>query len=157
MEGSSLHSDALRLLKAASRTRREIVERLVAAGHDRAAAEREAAALHHQGLIDERAVAGAAARAGLRGGESLALIERSLRARGIDDALIRAALADEHPLTDAQRALELARDLARRARAATPAARLRRVLAGLARRGYDEDTALDAARRALGAGADDGD
>lgn len=141
---------AARVLKAAARTRRELVERLVRAGHDRTASDRTAQEFFDKGLIDERAIAGAAVRAGLRAGKSNAEIARSLAARGVDEHTIRAALADEPGADDAQRAVQAARDLAKRARLLAPAPRLRRVLAGLARRGYDEDTALHAAREVLG-------
>lgn len=141
---------ALRLLKSAARTRRELIDRLVRAGHDPAAAESTVADLARAGMIDEAAIAGAAVRAGLKAGKARGHIEQALRARGVDDPTIHAALSDEQVTDDTPRALDAARDLARRAAGADPAARMRRVLTGLARRGFDEDTALNAARQALG-------
>jgi len=142
-------SAALRLLTVAPRTRAELVDRLVQKGHGRADAEQAASEAVARGLIDERAIAGAAVRAGLRAGRALAEIERALAARGVEDPTIRAALADEQAGTDDARALEAALGLARRGAGLPPAKRMQRVLLGLVRKGYDEETSMSAARRAL--------
>ncbi len=154
---SPAYRAAVTLLSRKARTCREIVERLVQAGHAHDDAERAAQRLVERGLIDERAIAQAEVRAGVRAGRARAEIERSLGLRGIEESTIRAALADEEVGDDHGRAVEAARELARRAGHASPAARLRRVLAGLARRGFDDDTARNAAREVLGEMPDTGD
>jgi len=146
---SPAHKAALRLLKAAARTRRELAERLVQRGYPPDESARVAEECRKRGLIDEGAIAARAVRAGLRSGKARAEIERSLHARGIEDSTIRAALADERAPDDASLALGAAREIARRSARATPQARLRRILDGLARRGYDEEAALNAARHVL--------
>jgi len=150
MGDSAINSAAMRYLKASARTRLELVERLVLAGHVRDESERVVGELFEKGLIDERAIAGAEVREGVRAGRSRGEIERLLVSRGIEESMIRAAVADEEVGGDAVRVVDAARELARRAAGVGPEARLRRVLAGLARRGFDEETAVNAAREVLG-------
>ncbi len=79
-------------------------------------------------------------------------IERALRARGIDAALAREALADEAPESELDRALELLR----RRFPSPPSDRRERdrALGVLMRKGYDSELALDAlAAHARGAEA----
>jgi len=138
------------MLKRASRTRLELVERLVRAGHDRGSAARVAQELKDTGVIDEGAVAASLVRAAKKAGKSRGETERLLRERGVEDSQIRAAVESEELADDYSLALGAAREMARRGRGARPGALARRVLEGLARRGFDEELALRAAREVLG-------
>lgn len=147
-------ADALALLDKRAFARAGLVERLVRKGHDEGVAAQAADAMERLGLIDDRAMARDLVERELeRTPAARALLERRLAARRLDpDAaheVIEGALAGRDPLEDAL-------DAARALRAKMPEnldapTLLRRLSGRLARRGYDEEVALEAARRAIGA------
>jgi regulatory protein len=142
---------AAALLADKPRTRADVSDRLTAAGFAADVVADAVARLERKGLIDDRRLAAdraakiaegaplgeAAIRERLeRGGLEPAAAEEALRSLG-GDAAARAYGA----------AVEIEAGLER----TIPAhKRWRRLLATLARRGFDEDTAMDAARRVLG-------
>ncbi len=143
------HRDAVRWIAPKERTSAEVRARLGAKGHDAAAIERVIADLERTGAIDDRRVAemGAAELMEARGQSSRAARAR-LEARGVGaDEAARAVREGEE--TDDARALEEARRHAQKAPAGQELAAARRALGALARRGFDEDTAREAVRRAF--------
>ena len=132
--------DAMATLSRAPMSRRRLMRKLHERGYEEPVAVAVVEDLARVGLIDDRALAEAAARSmASRRPSGARFIEMKLREKGFDGALAReaaaAALAERDPIEDA-----LA--LARRKVAAMPAslgreARRRRLYGMLARRGYD--------------------
>lgn len=147
-------ADALRLLEKRSFSRATLIERLRRKGHDEASAESAAGVMEHLGLIDDAAFARDMIDRELeRTPAARALLEQRLASRGVDgEAAARAldaALTDRDPLADA---LEAARAMRRKMPENLDAPTALRRLAGrLTRRGFDEEVALEAARRTIGA------
>lgn len=143
--------DATRLARARPRTKAEIVRRLTERGHDSTIAAAAADRLAEAGAINERSVAEVAA---------LGMSERRISRRLAQDRLVRRGIDDEQAASavqaafgeqdDLDRAVEAARRRAASLWGLQPAAAQRRLAAYLARRGYDEETCLDALRVVLG-------
>ncbi len=143
--------DAVRLARARPRTRAELVARLKERGHDATVAAAAADRLAAAGAIDERALAEIAAIGMAERRVSRRLARDRLAQRGIDEG--QAAQAVERAFgrqSDLDRAVEAATRRAASMRGLDPAAARRRLAAFLARRGYDEETCLEAVRLVLG-------
>ena len=80
---------------------------------------------------------------------SRSAMERELRSRGIENSTIELALANIDGDDEYERALELARDRARRSRSLDYDTAYRRIHGYLARRGFGGETASRAIRAAL--------
>lgn len=136
------YTRALRLLAASDRSERELRERLERAGFEPSVIDGTLARLRNDGVVDDRRLARAVREKSRRALEAPALIEARLERRGIREAAEPGA---------ASLAVAAARAAAMKLPATlSPAARFRRVLAALARKGYDEQAALDAAAEVLG-------
>lgn len=133
-------------------SRAELVARLVRRGFAEELAQAAVAHLEHLGFTSDAKLAVSAVDAELRKKPAgRKLLEHKLSARGLSPDLaahaIDAALADS---SESQRAQALVMDeLARRGGVIDDATR-RRVAALLARRGFDEETALNAVAAVLG-------
>ncbi len=142
---------ALSLLKVKDRTAHELRDRLVAAGHPPTGVDAALAELAREGLLNDSALARASLERDLAKGHSPRAAAHKLATRGIHDADMPSPPTGEleRAVAAAQaRAAKLPPDL-------PPHARARRLLAALARLGYEEDTARDAAVRVLGFAAFD--
>jgi regulatory protein len=144
----------LRALTAAPRSRSELVQAMRRKGVPEDAANEVIARLEGAGLIDDQAFAQAwvASRQAGRGLAKQALAGE-LRRKGIDEPLVREAVAQVGDDDE----LVAATALVRRRLAATAglptAARVRRLSAMLARKGYSGGLAVRVVRDALGAEA----
>lgn len=137
------HARAVRLLAASAKSEAEIRDRLRRAGFDAAAIESAIARLRDSRALDDDALAERLAAKSRDRHESSALTTDRLARRGLSGHAARAPDA----------ALALAAARAAIARCPEPighAARFRRVLAALARKGFDEDAALAAAVAVVG-------
>lgn len=138
------------ILKARGRSTAEIRERLIESGFEASIVAEAIGRLCDQGVLDDAALAQERVEEALRRGPAgdEALRSRLERA-GISDATIRDAVTDAGP--PEARALKAVSEVVARLPAGLSAqARWRRVLAGLARRGFDEEQATHAAEQALG-------
>lgn len=144
-----LHERALRLLAVRPRSRRELEVRLTRAGFEPDEVQEELGRLEAVGLVDDEAFARELAehhvtsrRSGRRA------VVGALAAKGVSRQVIEEALAglggDEE-----DRALDLARDRARRLTGLPPDKAFARLSSLLIRRGYDPTTAREAAGKAL--------
>lgn len=143
---------ALRMLAAAGKTRASLRTALAKKGHAGEAAKAAVDRLAAAGLLDDRAVAEAAARSALSGrGIGTRGLVNKLRAKGVEkdvsESVAKEALAGrderEDAFKEAQRALRtLSASLDRMTRR-------RRLSARLARRGFSPDVISDAVERAL--------
>jgi regulatory protein len=140
------------LLRASERTRAELKQALRDRGFVEAIADEAVGKVAASGFLDERAVAERAVERMTGLGRSDEAIRQKLAARGIEpdelDEMIQAF--DGTPVPD--RAAALAKQLAARLpKGLETVGRWRRVLAGLARAGYSEEQAQEAATSVLGA------
>ncbi len=133
---------AIRLLAASDKTRAELRERLTRAGLDEVSVAKALDTLEAKRLLSDARVARHIAQDDR---VSRAFNRDRLEKRGLDPSA-----ADVGP-RDAARARAAAREIARKFPASLGApARWRRLVSGLARRGFEEGVALDAAVRLLG-------
>ena len=142
LEHDRAKRDAMNSLSRAPMSRRRLLSKLRQRGYDDGVAARVADDLARMGLLDDRALAEAAARSMVqRRPAGVRFIEMKLREKGFDGSLAKevagAALSERDPLDDAL-------TLARKKAAAMPAkldrdARRRRLYGMLARRGYSPD------------------
>lgn len=141
---------AVKLLAGRSLTKAELVARLAKRLPEDAAIG-AAAELERKGLLSDRRASESDAAARAARGETRALIEDNLRARGVERVTARrAADAATEGRSEADTALTMARKRVRVCPAGlSPEAMRRRVFAYLARRGYDEDTCAAAVERAV--------
>jgi len=143
--------DAARLARARPRTKAELVLRLLERGHDRGAAEGAASLLVKSGAVNDLAVAEGTAIGLAERRASRRLARERLERRGIDPdqatAAVERAFGDQD---ERSRAIDAARRRANALRGLDPATARRRLAGFLARRGYDEETCLDAVRVVLG-------
>lgn len=150
----SCHDRALGLLAVRPRSRRELQSRLERAGFDHDEVQEELDRLTAVGLVDDRAFAQAFAEHALRvrlaGRRAVAA---ALAAKGVERATIEGALS-ELDTDEETRALELARGRVRQLGGLAPEAAQRRLVAFLARRGYEPGMARRAASSALGVDGD---
>lgn len=137
---------ALRWLRAGDKSEAELRQRLALAGFSSDAVGEATLWLKRSAMLNDARTAAGAFASAIAKGESGALAAEKLAARGLH--------VDNPADGDSQRAIDAARALAARARGVPPAKAWSRVLSGLARRGYTEEAALDAARAALGAPTD---
>lgn len=147
----AIRRDAERLVRDRALSRAELANRLAAKGHDRDAIESLIAEYERVGAIDDRSLARSIAESELRRRPcSAQLLEHKLARRGIDPDLAheiaRELTAHRDPFEDA---LALARSALRTMRGKNPDVARRRLLALLARRGYDDDLCRSAADRFL--------
>lgn len=145
------HDRALLLLAVRARSRHELSSRLLRAGFEAEEVEAELTRLEEVGLIDDVAFAHELAQHHLsvrRSGRRA--VESALAAKGVARGTIEQTLValDSGP-DEADRALALASDRARRLRGLAPEVAFSRLVAFLGRRGYDGGTAREAARAAL--------
>ena len=145
------------LLKHRSRTRKELVDRLIDRGIDPALAAATFDELERLGLTGDRRYAEETVRLELsRRPASDEFLEHRLTSRGIADPLaereVRRQPAEQGEL---DRALELARRTLPRLLARDDAKRRAKLFGVLARRGFDADTAARAVEAVLGANQND--
>jgi len=147
-------ADAMTLLSKRAFSRAALLERLARKGHDEESRERAIAEMERLGLIDDMALAAEVVDRELsKAPADRRHLERRLASRGVDPAAaeraIGEALRDRDPL---EGALDAARTIhARMPENLSRDALLRRLAGRLARRGFDEEVALEAARRTIGA------
>jgi regulatory protein len=144
------HERALRLLSVRARSRRELEIRLLRAGFDAEEVRGEVARLEAVGLVDDEAFARQVAEHELTNRHSgrRAIVSR-LMAKGIARDEIDRVLEGVAGEPDDVRALELARARARRLDSLSPEQAHSRLVAFLARRGFEPEVARRAARTAL--------
>jgi regulatory protein len=148
----------LRKLTAAPRTRAELAADLAARDVPADAAEQALDRFTEVGLIDDAAFADAWVRSrhSTRGLSSRAL-QRELRNKGVDDETVSAAVDVIDPESELETAAALVARRMPSTRSLDRAARTRRLVGMLARRGYDGGLAMRVVRDALAAeGTDDG-
>lgn len=144
-----LHERALRLLAVRPRSRRELEVRLRRAGFEPAEVDEELIRLEVVGLVDDEAFARELAQhhvASRRSGRRA--VVGALAAKGVSRQVIEEAVAGMEEDED-ERALELATQRAPRLSGLPPDKAFGRLSSLLMRRGYDPQTAREAARRAL--------
>jgi len=139
--------DAVGWLAAKGRSCEEVRRRLVAKGHEPAAAQRAVAHLVEIAVLNDQRLADESARIMMdEQGLSSGAIRERLAERGFEPRHIAAVVK---PNLDRERALEAAREWSHAASPGRERVEARRALAGLARRGFEEDTALEAVRAAF--------
>lgn len=144
---SAIERDAARIIGRRPLFARELVDRLVAKGHDPAAAERLAMEFRERGVLNDQALAEGVAQSAM--GKTLAADEtaRRLSRRGVDPVTARAVVDSAQSLdgrTDHERALDLGRARLSGSLSRLPPVTQRRRLFGLlARRGFDEELARE--------------
>ena len=145
------HERALRLLAVRPRARRELESRLRRAGFETAEVSLELDRLEEVGLLDDEAFARELAEHHLRvRGSGRRAVAGALAAKGVSRETIDVTLAGLEEEDESARALEVAKDRARRLTSLRPEAAYGRLVAFLARRGYDGGVSRGAARAALG-------
>lgn len=102
-------------------------------------------------LIDDRLFAEAFVRSRIAAGKAATVIRRELKTKGISQALIQAATAEITLEQEAMLADELAAQRANRMRGLEPEVAKRRLLGFLLRRGFSQQLAFQAVRKALAA------
>jgi len=144
------HERAIRLLAVRPRARRELESRLRRAGFETAEVSSELDRLEEVGLLDDGAFARELAdhHMTVRGSARRA-VAAALASKGVSRETIDRTLAGMEE-DESVRALEVAKDRARRLTSLRPEAAYGRLLSFLARRGYDGGISREAARAALG-------
>lgn len=141
------HVKALAMLGRRACTHGEIIAGLLKAGFDEATARAVADELREQGWIDEETLARDSARAMTRRTVCLEVIAEKLRARQVNESLAEAAAVDALADVDrVERAAAFIRQKLAGKRGAPGQAELRRIVSGLARRGFDDDDVRSAFR-----------
>jgi regulatory protein len=141
---------AVALLKLKDRTTHELRDRLTRAGFEPEPIEAALAELTHEKLLNDQTLARTSIDRDLAKGRSIHAAAQRLATRGINHADIPAP-APTPGKTELDRAIAAAKARAAKLpQTLPPQARARRLLAALARLGYEEDTARDAAARVLG-------
>lgn len=139
--------DAVGWLASKGRSCEEVRRRLVAKGHDPAAALRAVAHLVDIAVLNDLRLAEESARILMdEQGLSSGAIRDRLAERGFEARHIAAVIK---PGLDRERALEAAREWARAASPGRERVEARRAMGGLARRGFEEEAALEAVRAAF--------
>ena len=140
----------LRLLTARARTRAELAGQLTKRGYPEDVSARVLDRLADVGLVDDRDFADQWVRSRhVNAGKGKRVLVSELRTRGVDDEVITAALADVDPSAERVRAEQLVADKLRRERLTDEAKLARRLIAMLARRGYEQSMAFDVVKVAL--------
>lgn len=144
---------SLRMLERRAHSRTELGRKLMAKGHGDAAVIAALSRLDQLGLIDDEAFAQAYVSARAGRGRGAARLQRDLGALGVAEPIIRralSALGDGTTPDPWKRTLEQAERRARAMRGLPRQARLRRLGAFLARRGFTGTEAHAAVRRLIG-------
>jgi regulatory protein len=145
------HAAALRLLTTRARTRAELARRLEERGFAAAAVAEAVARLERVGLVDDAALSADVAESRAARGLDAPAIALELRDRGVDAAVAeRAAQAAVPDELRAERCRQVAEARLAQLADLPPAARLRRLAAYLARRGYPADLAEAVSRELVG-------
>ena len=140
----------LRLLTVRARTRAELAAQLVKRGYPDDLSERVLDRLTDVGLVDDRDFAEQWVRSRhVNAGKGKRALVSELRTKGVDDEVITAALADVDSDAERVRAEQLVADKLRRERLTDEAKLARRLIAMLARRGYEQSMAFDVVKVAL--------
>ncbi len=141
---------AMRILASAGRSKADLLERLVAKGHEEDICRELVERLEGVGLINEFETAAMIARTRFaeRGRSRYAISEELIR-KGFEDEAITAALYQIQPEDERMVVLELARKRLSRDHSADQSARIRRALGHLARKGYSQGLALSCIREVL--------
>ncbi len=140
---------ALRLLSVRSRSKHELRQRLLRADFASEEVEAALADLEAVGLVDDEAFARELAESQRRKGMGRRAGMAALRVKGVDRELAERIAEDVNPEDEAERAVEVAAKRLPRLQGLEPAARRRRLLDYVLRRGYDYQTALAACIRAM--------
>ena len=136
------HAAALRLLSDRAWTRAELAERLAERGFDQAAVATALERLTRVGLVDDAALAVAAAESRAEQGLDAPAITLELRDRGVDPAVAAAAAEAAVPATTrSERCRRVAEARLARLAGLDPEVQLRRLATYLARRGYPAEIA----------------
>jgi regulatory protein len=143
------HERALRLLAVRPRARRELESRLRRAGFDTADVSSELDRLEDAGLLDDGAFARELADHLTVRGSARRAVAGALASKGVSRQTIEQTLAGLGG-DESIRALEVARERARRLTSLRPEVAYGRLVSFLARRGYDGGISREAARAALG-------
>jgi regulatory protein len=136
----------LRLLTARARTRAELAGQLTKRGYPDDVSAQVLDRLAQVGLVDDAGFAEQWVRSRrVNAGKGKRALAASLRAKGVDNEVITAALADIDAGAERERAEQLVRDKLRRERLGDDddAKVMRRLVGMLARRGYHQSMALD--------------
>ncbi len=143
----------LRLLTVRARTRAELAGQLAKRGYPDEVSAGVLDRLADVGLVDDRDFAEQWVRSRhVNAGKGKRALVSELRTKGVDDEVITAALADVDSDAERERAEQLVADKLRRERLTDDADELkltRRLVAILARRGYDQSMAFDVVKVAL--------
>lgn len=141
----------LRRLTVAPRTRAELLGDLLKRGIPPDVAERVLDRFTEVGLIDDAAYSRLWVESRQRTrGSARSVLGQELRRKGVDDTLIQEALAGIDPAAERDRARELVRVKARSLGRLDDAARVRRLVGMLQRRGYSSGVAFSVVREELG-------
>lgn len=141
----------LRRLTAAPRTRAELRSDLLRRGLPEDVADRVLDRFTEVGLIDDAAYAQSWVDARQRTrGTAASVLRQELRAKGVDDADAREALAGIDPDAERERARRLVEVKARSTTRLDHQARVRRLTGMLQRRGYSASVAYSVVREVLG-------
>ena len=146
-----VHERALGLLAVRPRSRRELGQRLRSAGFEPEEVDGELERLEAVGLVDDEDFARRVAEHELsnrRSGDRV--VVSRLIAKGVDRRTIELVLADTAALSEDERALDVARERARRLGGVEPERAFGRLVPFLLRRGFDPGLARRAAAVALG-------
>lgn len=143
----------LRLLTVRARTRAELAGQLAKRGYPDEISAGVLDRLTDVGLVDDRDFAEQWVRSRhVNAGKGKRALVSELRTKGVDDEVITAALADVDSDAERVRAEQLVADKLRRERLTDDADEIkltRRLVAMLARRGYDQSMAFDVVKMAL--------
>lgn len=141
---------AMRILASSGRSKVDLIERLVSKGHDREICVELADRLEAVGLINEYETAAMIARTRFsEKGRSRMVIGQELRTKGYPEGAIEAALDQIDSDDERFAVLELARRRLAKDRDVDRAARMRRALGHLARKGYAPGLAMSCIREVL--------
>ncbi|OBA73982.1 recombination regulator RecX [Mycolicibacterium elephantis] len=148
------HNVCLRLLTVRARTRAELAGQLAKRGYPEDVADRVLDRLAHVGLVDDADFAEQWVRSRRRNaGKGKRALAAELRNKGVDNAVITAALAGIDSGAERARAEDLVRAKLRRERLddGDDVKVMRRLVGMLARRGYHQTLALDVVNAELAA------
>lgn len=141
---------ALKTLTAAPKSRKQLEDRLLAAGDEPDIVTELLDRLENVGLIDDAELAAMIVRTRFtERGQSRRAIAQELRRKGIDEETAAVALAQVDENDEVEAALDVARARLRRTASLEHAVRVRRALGALGRKGYSSAVSMQAIRTAL--------
>jgi len=144
---------AIKLLGVRARSEAMLTARLEAAGFEHVVIKETLSRLKKENLVNDEAFAAQTAqRSALDRREGAALIQARIEHEGISESTaLRAVKPFARASSELERATAVAKAYdARLPKALSPTARAKRLLGAVARKGFDEETAFEATRRALG-------